>query len=149
MFTKLMSTKVGSPIPTSRGRNEMWGKCGNALQNSSNHPPPPAGLGTRLWTESFVDISISPLNGKEMKGEVGGVQSTEVSQSASEIERDDSQRVLSPKKLFKTRDSELPFSEGSLSSCWRHSVGCTPYFTEANAPRLTKLFLADFNNFDN
>ena len=42
-----------------------------------------------------------------------------------------------PKKLFKTRDLELPFFEGSLPSCSPHSVGYTrtllhPYFPVAN-----------------
>ena len=38
-----------------------------------------------------------------------------------------------PRTLFKTRDLELPFFEGSLPSCWPHSAGYTrtsvhPYF---------------------
>ena len=44
--------------------------------------------------------------------------------------------VPSPEKLIKTRDLELPFSEGSLPSCLPHSVGYTrtslhPYFPVA------------------
>ena len=49
--------------------------------------------------------------------------------------RDESQSVPSPEKLFKTRDLELPFFEGSLPSCSPHSLGYTrtslhPYFPE-------------------
>ena len=38
----------------------------------------------------------------------GGVKSTGVSQSVGETSRDESQNVLSTRKLFKTRDLELP-----------------------------------------
>ena len=40
--------------------------------------------------------------------------------------RDESQSVPSPEKLLKTSDLELPFFEGSLPSCYPHSVGYTP-----------------------
>ena len=39
-------------------------------------------------------------------------------------ESDESQSVPSPEKLFKTRDLELPFFEGSP-----RIVGCTPWDT--------------------
>ena len=42
-----------------------------------------------------------------------------------ETGRDESQSVPSPQKLFKTRDLELPFFEGSLPSCSPHTVGYT------------------------
>ena len=66
----------------------------------------------------------------------GGVQSTGVSQRVRATGRVESQSVLSPERLFKTRDLELPFSEGSLPSCSPHSVGYTrtslhPYFPVA------------------
>ena len=47
--------------------------------------------------------------------------------------RDESQSFPSPERLFKTKDLELPFFEGSLPSCSPHSAGYTrtslhPYF---------------------
>ena len=67
----------------------------------------------------------------------GGVQSTGVSQRVRVTGRDESQSVPSPEKLFKTRDLELPFFEGSLPSCSPHSAGYTrtfvhPYFPVSN-----------------
>ena len=47
---------------------------------------------------------------------MGGVQSTGASQSVRDTSRDESQTVLSPEKVFKTRDLELPFFEGSFPS---------------------------------
>ena len=38
-------------------------------------------------------------------------------QGVRETTRDKSQSVPSPEDLFKTRDLELPFFEGSLPSC--------------------------------
>ena len=66
----------------------------------------------------------------------GGVKSTGISQSVRETRRDESQNVLSTRKLFKTRDLELPIFEGSFTSCSPHSAGytCTsvhPYFPVA------------------
>ena len=66
----------------------------------------------------------------------GGVQSTGVSQRVRVTGRDKSQSVASPEELFKTRDLELPFFEGSLPSCSPHSAGYTrtflhPYFPVA------------------
>ena len=55
----------------------------------------------------------------------GGVKSAAVSQSVRETDRDESQSVPSPEKLFKTRDLELPIFEGSLPSGSPHSAGCT------------------------
>ena len=70
----------------------------------------------------------------------GGVKSAGVSQSVRETGRDESQSVPYPekkKKLFKTRDLELPIFEGSVPSCSPHSAGYTrtsvhPYFPMAN-----------------
>ena len=68
---------------------------------------------------------------------MGGVQSAGVSQRVRVTGRDESQSVPSPeKKLFNTRDLELPFFEGSLPSCSPHSAGYTrtfvhPYFPVA------------------
>ena len=63
----------------------------------------------------------------------GGVKSIGVSQSVRVTSRDESQSVPSLKKIFKTRDLELPIFEGSLPSCSPHSAGYTrtsvqPYF---------------------
>ena len=52
---------VANPHPT--GRGQMWGNCRNSLEKSSKlpfSPPPLGGLKTQiLWTENFVDVSIS------------------------------------------------------------------------------------------
>ena len=46
----------------------------------------------------------------------------------SETRRDEFQSVPSLEKLFRTRDVQLPFPEGSLLSCWPQSVGNTRTF---------------------
>ena len=67
----------------------------------------------------------------------GSVQSAGVSHRVRVIERDESPKCSLPEKLFKTRDLELPFFEGSLPSCSPHSAGYTrtflhPYFPVTN-----------------
>ena len=90
-------------------------------------------IGWEELSEFAPRNSVSPENWKRGSG---GVQSTGVSQSVRETGRDESQSVLSPEKLFKTRDLELPFFEGSFPSCSPHSAGYTrtflhPYFPVA------------------
>ena len=64
----------------------------------------------------------------------GGVQSTGVSQSVRETSRDESQNALSPEKLFKIRDLELPKFWGVFPSCWPHSAGYTRTFLHQYFP---------------
>ena len=82
---------------------------------------------TRLKSGNGTQNTIGRLSSSFRGGELGGVQSTGVSQRVRATGRDESQSVPSPekKKLFKTRDLELPFFEGSLPSCSPHSVGYT------------------------
>ena len=75
----------------------------------------------RLWPESNH-------SGNSQERGSGGVQSTGVSQRVRATRRDESQSVPSPEKLFETRDSELPFFEGSLPNCSPHSVDYTRTF---------------------
>ena len=60
-------------------------------------------------SRKFTERSAKSLLHKNWGRGSGGVKSTGVSQSVRETGRDASQCVLSPEKLFKTRDLELPW----------------------------------------
>ena len=55
--------------------------------------------------------------------------------------RDESRGVPSPVNLFRTRDLELPFFEGSLPSCRPHSAGYTCTFLHLYFPVANMMFV--------
>ena len=79
----------------------------------------------QMSTKSFVHTIAFPTPSR--KSVSGGVKSAGVSQSVRETGRDESQSDLSPGKLFKTRDLELPNFEGSAAALRGiHPYLCTP-----------------------
>ena len=78
-----------------------------------------AGVSSTRGCEFGYVSSCSELTENWGRGS-GGVKSTDVSQSVRETSRDQSQRVPSPEKLFKTRDL------GDLSQLVGRTPGATP-----------------------
>ena len=82
-------------------------------------------LSEKLWAEFSFPIYRRCSGNADWGRGSGGVKSTGVSQRVRETNRDESQCVPSPEKLFKTRDLELPQFLRDLSQV----VRCTPWDT--------------------
>ena len=83
------------------------------------------------------------------RGEVGAYEVQAYFREWGRLERDESQSVPFPEKRFKTKDLELPFSEGSFPSCSPHSPGCTRTFLHPSFPvaNCAAVHIADFVRF--
>ena len=68
MSTKCSVRKIRVVKPNPAGRGQMWGNCESSLEKISKPAFFPqggrgGGLETKiLWTENFVEVSISPRN---------------------------------------------------------------------------------------